>query len=84
MQTVSVQLEGGSSATATPCVLSTSIKRFTDPVDFLESINLFIMFCTVLGLCNAVALTEFFEYVVFDTIRMRATQQAYDGCYSEA
>ena len=27
-------------ALAEGCVLSTSIKRFTDPVDFFESINL--------------------------------------------
>ena len=29
------------------------------------------MFCTALGLATAVAVTEFLEYTVFDTIRMR-------------
>ena len=38
---------------------------------FFEALNLFIMFCTALGLATAVAVTEFLEYTVFDTIRMR-------------
>jgi len=70
MQTVVVQLEATSSG-STASVLSTSVKRFADPVDFFEALNLFIMFCTALGLCTAVAVTEFLEHTVFDTIRMR-------------
>ena len=70
MQTVVVQLEATSSG-STASVLSTSVKRFADPVDFFEAPNLFIMFCTALGLCTAVAVTEFLEHTVFDTIRMR-------------
>jgi len=70
MQTVVMQLESASS-TAAANVLSTSVKRFSDPTDFFEALNLFIMFCTALGLATAVAVTEFLEYTVFDTIRMR-------------
>ena len=70
MQTVVMQLESASS-TAAANVLSTSVKRFSDPADFFEALNLFIMFCTALGLATAVVVTEFLEYTVFDTIRMR-------------
>ena len=70
MQTVVMQLESASS-TAAANVLSTSVKRFSDPTDFFEALNLFVMFCTALGLATAVAVTEFLEYTVFDTIRMR-------------
>jgi hypothetical protein len=70
MQTVVMQLESASS-TAAANVLSTSVKRFSDQADFFEALNLFIMFCTALGLATAVAVTEFLEYTVFDTIRMR-------------
>ena len=60
----------GSSSTSTS-VLTTTIKRGKDSMDFFEGLNLFIMFCTALGLCTAVAITEFLEFTVFDTIRMR-------------
>ena len=69
MQTAKVDVPT-ESAQATS-VLSTSIKRFTNQVDFYESLNLFIMFTVALGLCTAVPAAEFIEYVVFDTIRMR-------------
>ena len=32
---------------------------FSDPTDFFEALNLFVMFCTALGLATAVAVTEF-------------------------
>ena len=69
MQTAKVDVPT-ESAHATS-VLSTTIKRFTNQVDFYESLNLFIMFSVALGLCTAVPAAEFVEYVVFDTIRMR-------------
>ena len=69
MQTAKVDVPT-ESAQATS-VLSTSIKRFTNQVDFYESLNLFIMFSVALGLCTAVPAAEVIEYVVFDTIRMR-------------
>ena len=47
------------------------IKRTKESTDFFESLNLFIMFATALGLCGSVALTEFLEFTVYDTIRMR-------------
>ena len=60
MQTVVMQLESAAS-TAAANVRSTSVKRFSDPTDFFEALNLFIMFCTALGLATAVAVTEFLE-----------------------
>jgi hypothetical protein len=57
--------------TSTVNVLTTTVKRFKEPTDFFESLNLFVMFCSALGLCSAVVVTEFLEHVVFDTIRMR-------------
>ena len=69
MQTAKVDVPT-ESAHATS-VLSTTIKRFTNQVDFYESLNLIIMFIVALGLCTAVPAAEFVEYVVFDTIRMR-------------
>ena len=69
---VEVQVAAASSDSASSAnVLSTTIKRAKDSVEFFESLNLFIMFTSALGLCSAVACTEFIEFVVFDTIRMR-------------
>ena len=68
---VQVDTGVGSSSSSTAHVLTTTIKRFKDQTDFFESLNLFIMFATAIGLCSAVALTEFLEFTVFDTIRMR-------------
>jgi hypothetical protein len=73
MQTT-VSLEVGSSSAADEKksgVLSSTIKRFKNSWDFMEALNLFMMFATALGLCSCVALAEFYEFVVFDTIRMR-------------
>ena len=69
------QLETASS-TAAANVLSTSVKRFSDPTDFFEALNLFIMFCTALGLATAVAVTEFLEYTVFDTCLLYTSDAA--------
>ena len=52
-------------------VLSTTIKRFKNPWDFMEALNLFMMFAVSLGLCTCTVMAEFYEFVVFDTIRMR-------------
>ena len=68
---VQIDTGAGSSSSSTAHVLTTTIKRFKDQTDFFESLNLFIMFATAIGLCSAVALTEFLEFTVFDTIRMR-------------
>ena len=73
MQT-SVSLEVASSPAADDkksAVLTSTIKRFKNAWDFMEALNLFMMFATALGLCSCVALAEFYEFVIFDTIRMR-------------
>ena len=62
---------GTSSAPPPSSVFSTTIKRFKDPWDFMESLNLLILFATSLGMCSVVLLTEFLEHTVYDTIRMR-------------
>ena len=66
---VTVDSSGGSSSSAT--VFSTTIKRFKESWDFFESCNLWIMYCTALGLANAILLCSFLEHVVYDTIRLR-------------
>jgi len=68
---VKVDLEVGSSSSSAANVLSASIKRSKDFVDFAESLNIWILYTTALGLCSAVIATEFIEYCVFDTIRLR-------------
>ena len=72
MQIATMQVEVGSTpAASTSNVLSSTIKRFKDPMEFTECLNLFVMFGTALGLFTAVAITEFLEHVVYDTYRMR-------------
>ena len=66
-----VHVDTCESSTTSTTVLTTSIKRTKESTDFFESLNLFIMFATALGLCGSVALTEFLEFTVYDTIRMR-------------
>ena len=72
MQT-SVSLDTGSSSSDAQktTVLTSTIKRFKQPWDFMEALNLFMMFSVALGLCTCTVMAEFYEYVVFDTIRMR-------------
>ena len=43
-------------------------------VDLFELMNLYIMFYTSLGLGSTILITQFFEFVIFDTIRMRSKQ----------
>ena len=72
MQVATMQVEvDGTPAASTSNVLSSTIKRFKDPMEFTECLNLFVMFGTALGLFTAVAITEFLEHVVYDTYRMR-------------
>ena len=72
MQTT-VSLDTGSSSTdlGKAGVMSATIKRFKDPWEFAEALNLFLMFAVALGLCSSTAMAEFYEYVIYDTIRMR-------------
>jgi len=43
-------------------------------VDLFELMNLYIMFYTSLGLGSTILITQFFEFVIFDTIRIRRKQ----------
>jgi len=40
-------------------------------IEFMEGLNLFMMYVTALGLTSAIILTDFFEHVIFDTMRMK-------------
>jgi hypothetical protein len=40
-------------------------------VDLFEVLNLYIMFYSSLGLGSTIMITQFVEFVVFDTIRIR-------------
>ena len=66
----SVTMEG-KPASATTTSTTISIKSFTESTEFFEAMNLFMVFVTALGLVSSVILGEFFEYFVYDTIRLR-------------
>ena len=71
MQT-SVSLDmGSSSESQRSSVMTSTIKRFKQPWDFMEALNLFMLFAVALGMCTCTVMAEFYEFVVFDTIRMR-------------
>ena len=40
-------------------------------IEFMEGLNLFMMYVTALGLTSAIILADFFEHVIFDTMRMK-------------
>ena len=40
-------------------------------VDFFEVLNLYIMFYSSLGLGSTIMITQFVQFAVFDTIRIR-------------
>ena len=40
-------------------------------VEFAEMLNLFTMYLAALGIAGVLVVTDFFEHIVFDTIRMR-------------
>jgi hypothetical protein len=70
--TVSVEVGSGvgsSSSADTAQALKASLKVFKSEWDFMECCNLFLMYCTTLGLASALTLTSFYEYFVFDTLR---------------
>ena len=73
----SVTMEG-KPASATTTTATISIKAFTESTEFFEAMNMFLMFTTALGLVSSVILTEFFEYFVYDTIRMRGYGASFD------
>ena len=72
---VKVQLPGNenkdSDGNASSKVFSASIRRLSDEMEFAEALNLFIMFTSAVGLVTAPIMTQFLEFVVFDTIRQR-------------
>ena len=54
-----------------PCEFSAKVTRVATELEFAEILNLLVMFCSVLGIADASVLCQFFEFVVFDTIRQR-------------
>ena len=51
--------------------IRSTIHRPSKMEEFSEMINLFIMFCTGMGVMSALVTSDFFEHAVYDTIRMR-------------
>ncbi len=72
---VKVQLPGAenkeSEGSTSSKVFSASIRRLTSEMEFAEALNLFIMFTSAIGLVTAPIVTQFLEFVVFDTVRQR-------------
>ena len=68
---VKIDLEVSEASSSAANVLSSNIRRSKDFVDVAESLNIWILYVTALGLCTAVVATEFIELTVYDTIRMR-------------
>ena len=51
--------------------IRSTIHRPSKMEEFSEMINLFIMFCTGMGVMSALVTSDFFEHAVYDTIRLR-------------
>ena len=72
---VKVKLEGprakADDEDCKPCEFSAKVTRVSTELEFAEILNLFVMFCAVLGIADAPVICQFLEFVVFDTIRQR-------------
>ena len=62
---------GSGSSTSSRSGLSATLHRPRSFTEFAEMLNMFILFCQGLAVLSAMVLTDFFESVVFDTIRLR-------------
>ena len=67
-----IKLHVGVSDKPSSSDLNATLSRPTTMVQFAEMMNLFIMFAHNLAIVSATVVTDFFEHVVYDTIRMRA------------
>jgi hypothetical protein len=50
---------------------SAKVVRPQDAMEFGEMLNLFILYTHTLGICSCVMVIDFFEHIVYDTIRQR-------------
>ena len=60
-----------SSSASAKSVYSASLVRAKDLLTFSETMNLFVMFATSLGLVSTVVLTDFLQHIVYDTMVVR-------------
>ena len=60
-----------SDAASTASVFTAKLVRAASFSDFTESLNLFIMFSTTLGLVGTLIITDFVQHIVYDTLSVR-------------
>ena len=66
-----IKLSVGSVATDSSTDLSAKLVRPKEMWEFAEMMNLFLLFTHALGISSVLVLTDFFEHVVYDSIRLR-------------
>ena len=71
--TIATTTADGASSTSATCksVYSATLVRAKDLLSFAETMNLFVMFATSLGLVSTVVLTDFLQHIVYDTMVVR-------------
>ena len=73
---IALNIDGESSlGSSGASVHAATIKRLTVMSDFFEALNLLVMLSVSLGLTATVTITDFLQFVVFDTIRRERTWQ---------
>ena len=50
---------------------SAKVTRPTCPMEFSEMLNLFLLYTNALGVAGAILVADFYEHIVYDTIRQR-------------
>ena len=63
-------VQGGAASSSSATQLGATLHRPKSMEDFAEMMNLFVMMAFSLGLASAVVTTDFFQHVVYDTIRI--------------
>ena len=63
-------VQGGAASSSSATQLGATLHRPKSMEDFAEMMNLFVMMAFSLGLASAVVTTDFFQHVVYDTLRV--------------
>jgi hypothetical protein len=63
-------MQGGAASSSSATQLGATLHRPKSMEDFAEMMNLFVMMAFSLGLASAVVTTDFFQHVVYDTLRV--------------
>ena len=61
----------GEDATATRSTFTAKIVRVASEMEFAECLNLFVLYLAAMGVASAVVVTQYLEFVVFDTVRQK-------------